>query len=124
MTAWPVADSRVWLDWREVVCLTAPFVVLLGAHLVFRLAYYGEWLPNTYYAKHVRPWYESGFRYYAAAALETGLYLLVPLALAALREGWRTRRDLAYALPLLCVFVHAAGVMRSPTICAAGPVRS
>ena len=101
-----------WLDWRDVVCLTAPFVLLAGAHLAFRLAYYGEWLPNTYYAKHVRPWYESGLRYYAAAALETGLYLLVPLALAALRGAWRARREIAYALPLLCIFVHMAGVMR------------
>ena len=101
-----------WLDWREVVCLTAPFVVLVGAHLVFRLAYYGEWLPNTYHAKHVRPWYESGFLYYVAAALETGLYLLIPLAWVAMREGWRARREVTYALPLLCIFVHAAGVMR------------
>ena len=101
-----------WLDWREVVCLTAPFVLLAGAHLAFRLAYYGEWLPNAYYAKYVRPWYESGFRYYAAATLETGLYLLVPLAWAAMRQGWRARRELTYALPLLCIFVHVAGVMR------------
>ena len=101
-----------WLDWREVVCLTAPFVVLAGAHLVFRLAYYGEWLPNTYYAKHVRPWYESGFRYYASATLETGLYLLVPLAWVAMREGWRVRREITYALPLLCIAAHMAGVMR------------
>ena len=101
-----------WLDWREVVCLTAPFVLLVGAYLAFRLAYYGEWLPNTYYAKHVRPWYESGFRYYLAAALETGLYLLVPLAWAAMRQGWKARREITYALPLLCIFVHVAGVMR------------
>ena len=100
------------LDWREIVWLTAPFAVLVGAHLAFRLAYYGEWLPNTYYAKHVRPWYESGFRYYVAAALETGLYLLLPLAWAAMREGWRARREVAYALPLLCIAVHMAGVMR------------
>ena len=101
-----------WLDWREVVCLTAPFVLLAGAHLVFRLAYYGEWLPNAYYAKHVRPWYDSGFHYYTAAALETGLYLLVPLAWVAMRQGWRARREVTYALPLLCIFVHMAGVMR------------
>ena len=100
------------IDWRELACLTAPFVVLIGAHTLFRLSYYGEWLPNTYYAKHVRPWYESGFRYYAAATLETGLWLLAPLALLALREEWRTRREITCALPLCCIFVHAAGVMR------------
>lgn len=38
-----------------------PFVALVGAQFLFRYGYYGEWLPNTYYAKHVRPWYESGW---------------------------------------------------------------
>ena len=101
-----------WIEWREVAWLAGPFVVLVGAHVLFRLAYYGEWLPNTYYARHVRPWYESGLRYYGAGALETGLYLLVPLALVALREGWRVRREVTYALPVLCIIVHAVGVMR------------
>ena len=72
----------------------------------------GEWLPNTYYAKHVRPWYESGFRYLWAAALETGLYLLLPLAAVAMRHRWRSRRDGTFALVLLLVGVHAVYVMR------------
>ena len=84
------------LDWRELTYLIAPFAILTTAHFLFRYGYYGEWLPNTYYAKHVRAWYESGFRYLWAAALETGLYLLLPLACVALRERWRRtpRRDL------------------------------
>ena len=101
-----------WIDWREMACLIGPFVVIVAAHLAFRLAYYGEWLPNTYYAKTSRPWYEAGFLYYLGAAVNTGLYLLVPLALFALRTRWRSRRDIAYALPLLCIFVHMFGVMR------------
>ncbi len=93
---------------REMIPLVAPFVVLVAAHFLFRYAYYGEWLPNTYYAKHVRPWYESGFRYLWAAALETGLYLLLPLAYLALHTRWRTVRDGTYALALLCVVAHMA----------------
>jgi len=31
--------------------LLLPFVAIVGAHEVFRLAYYGEWVPNTYFAK-------------------------------------------------------------------------
>ena len=77
------------LDWRELVCLIAPFAVVVTAHFLWRYGYYGEWLPNTYYAKHVRPWYESGFRYLWAAALETGLYLLLPLTFIARRTRWR-----------------------------------
>ncbi len=99
-------------DWRRLAWLAAPFVVLVAAHYVFRYAYYGEWLPNTYYAKHVRPWYESGFRYLWAAALETGLYLLLPLAAVAARERWRAHRDGSFALPLLLMGVHMAYVMR------------
>ena len=95
------------IDWRGLLCLIAPFALMVGAHFLFRYAYYGEWLPNTYYAKHVRPWYESGFRYLWAAALETGLYLLLPLAWYAMRARWRDARgDGGYALILLIVAAH------------------
>ncbi len=97
---------------RDLVYLVAPFVILVAAHFLFRQAYYGEWLTNTYYAKHIRPWYESGFRYLGAAALETGLYLLVPLAFLALWQRWRQRRDGSYALVLILAGVHMAYVMR------------
>ena len=97
---------------RSLAYLVVPFVIVVAAHFAFRFAYYGEWLPNTYYAKHVRAWYESGIRYLCVAALETGLYLLVPLACVALRARWKARRDLAYALPLLCIVLHMAYLMR------------
>ena len=93
---------------RQILYLVAPFALLVAAHFLFRYAYYGEWLPNTYYAKHIRPWYESGFRYLVAAAIETGLYLLLPLAYVALRTRWQNHRDCIYALSLLCVVAHAA----------------
>ena len=113
--AWYVAATAAsgqrW-DGRQLACLVVPFAALVVAHFLFRQAYYGEWLPNTYYAKHVRPWYEAGFRYLCAATLQTGLYLLLPLALSALRRAWRSRRNAAYALPLLCVFAHMAYVLR------------
>ena len=96
---------------REMIPLVAPFTVLVAAHFLFRYTYYGEWLPNTYYAKHVRPWYESGFRYLWAAALETGLYLLLPLAFIAVRKRWQMHRDGSFALPLLCIAAHMAYLM-------------
>ena len=85
---------------------------MVCVHFLWRYAHYGEWLPNTYYAKHVRPWYESGFRYLWAAAIETGLYLLIPLAAVAMRSRWRAFRDGTGALVLLLVGVHMAYVMR------------
>ena len=93
---------------RKLLCLLAPFAFVVAAHYLSRYAYYGEWLPNTYYAKHVRPWYDSGFRYLSAAALETGLYLLLPLAFLALYSRWQIYRDPSFSLPLLCVCVHMA----------------
>ena len=108
-----MADTgRLNPDWRRLLWLAAPFVILVSAHFLWRYSYYGEWLPNTYYAKHVRPWYESGFRYLWAAALETGLYLLIPLAAVAMRNRWRASRDGIWALVLLLVGVHMAYVMR------------
>ena len=91
------------LDWRGTLALAGPFVVLIGGHFLGRYRYYGEWLPNTYYAKHVGSWYESGYRYLSAAAIETGLYLLIPLAALALGGRWREHRDGIYALVLLLV---------------------
>ncbi len=100
------------LPWRELIILVGPFVLLVAAHYLFRYSYYDEWLPNTYYAKYVRPWHKLGFRYLVAAALETGLYLFLPLACLALWTRWRAYRDGTYGLVLLCVAVHMAYVMR------------
>ena len=100
------------LDWRGTLALAGPFAVLIGGHFLARYRYYGEWLPNTYYAKHVAPWYEAGFRYLWAAAIETGLYLLIPLAYVALRSRWRKHRDGLYALVLICVGAHMAYLLR------------
>ena len=104
-------DTGRWLG-MEWACLVAPCAAAVAAHYLFRFGYYGEWLPNTYYAKFVRPWYDMGLRYLAAAGLETGLYLLLPLAGCALVAGWRRRRSLAHALPLLCVGTHMVYVAR------------
>ena len=97
---------------RDLSRLVLPFVALVGTQFLFRYGYYGEWLPNTYYAKHVRPWYESGFNYLWAAAIETGLYLLIPLAVVAVRRAWRKRGGLRLVLPLACVVPHMAYLFR------------
>ena len=92
---------------RDLLCLIAPFAVIAGAHLLFRFAYYGEWLPNTYYAKYTGPWYDMGILYLTAAALDTGLYLLLPLAGVGIWSRWRAHRgDLAFVLPLMCIIPH------------------
>ena len=107
------ADTGRWGgEWPAAACLAAPCIVLVAGHYLFRYGYYGEWLPNTYYAKHVRPWPEMGWTYLWAAALETGLYLWLPLAMAALKKAWRRDRCLTCALPLSCVVLHMAYILQ------------
>ena len=72
-------------------------LLALPAHLVWRLATYGEWLPNSYYAKVTGPWPGSGVRYAASFVLEYGIWLWVLLLLAvggkALWSRWGPPRD-------------------------------
>ena len=109
--AWALGVMRR-MDWRGALWLALPFALIVGAHFLWRYSYYGEWLPNTYYAKFVRPWWDVGLRYLGAAGLETGLYLLLPLAAWAAWARWRERRDLAYGLPLVIIAPHAAYIAR------------
>ena len=68
---------------------------LVAAHLVWRKSFYGEWLPNTYFAKHSSWWIESGLRYAASYVVENGIWMWAVLALlwcvgaacAAVRRG-------------------------------------
>ena len=108
---WAVGLARR-IDWRGALALAPPFALIVGTHFLWRYSYYGEWLPNTYYAKYVRPWWDIGLQYLAAAAVETGLYLLLPLGAGAAWMRWRERRDLAYGLPLLTIALHAAYLAR------------
>ncbi|MCP4706412.1 MAG: hypothetical protein GY865_17575 [candidate division Zixibacteria bacterium] len=52
--------------------LVVPFL-----HLAWRINTYGEWLPNTYYAKHVSPWPEAGLRYFTSFVLEYSLWIWI-----------------------------------------------
>jgi len=76
-------------------------LMLVPAHLVWRRLTYGLWLPNTYYAKHVQPWPESGLRYLGSFVVEYGLWVWALLALGATialavpfvrRRGWLHER--------------------------------
>jgi len=66
----------VWLERRRTLALLAGCLPLLAvpAHLLWRHATYGEWLPNTYWAKHVGAWPLSGAHYLLSYALEHALW--------------------------------------------------
>jgi arabinofuranosyltransferase len=59
---------------------------LLGllVHLVWRYLTYDDWLPNTYYAKHVAPWPQSGARYAASFVVEYGVWVWLLLIVGVL----------------------------------------
>jgi arabinofuranosyltransferase len=64
------------------------------AHLLWRHATYGEWVPNTYFAKHVAAWPESGLHYALSFILEYALWVWLAVGGAATvallrRLGWR-----------------------------------
>jgi arabinofuranosyltransferase len=58
-----------------------PFLVVVGAHLLWRHSYYGYWLPNTFYAKVHGLWWEQSRKFFAHFFADYRLYLFLPLAL-------------------------------------------
>jgi arabinofuranosyltransferase len=59
-----------------------PYVALVGAHLLWRHAYYGYWLPNTFTAKVPGAWWEQGFRYLSLFAGDYQIVWFLPLVAA------------------------------------------
>jgi len=72
----------------------------IGLHLLWRRWFYGEWAPNTYYAKFVAPWPEAGIRYTLSFAFEfclfawalPGLWLLGRLVIRLEKNGLAPHR--------------------------------
>ncbi len=73
-------------------CLLAPFAPFLAtvAHFLWRRFTYGEWLPNTHFAKYVAPWPESGARYLLSFVIEYALWFWLALLLVFLVIGLRS----------------------------------
>jgi arabinofuranosyltransferase len=86
------------IDWHEKLSrsflagtplLTAPF------HLLWRRATYGEWLPNSYYAKAANTYLrmESGFHYLLSFIIEYSLWFWLALAGLFILRLVKIRRD-------------------------------
>jgi arabinofuranosyltransferase len=85
-----------------------PFVVLVGGHYLFRRYYYGEWLPNTYYAKvDGRTWWSSGITYFTAFFLEYAVWLWAPLVIAGIVLHLRRRTSFVPLLLMALIVPHA-----------------
>jgi arabinofuranosyltransferase len=68
------------LAWRVALLGITPLLAV-GLHVLWRRSFYGEWLPNTYFAKVTAPWPEAGWRYLYCFTVESGLWVWVLLAL-------------------------------------------
>jgi len=99
---------------RAVLAAALPLLVPV-AHVLWRRWFYGEWQPNTWYAKVVEPWPASGLRHLYCFAVESGLWwwlllALVWLAVAACRGGApRLLRDRFGALTAVATWLAHAG---------------
>jgi arabinofuranosyltransferase len=79
-----VALALGWLETRRTrgLALAALPLLAIPIHLLWRHFFYGAWLPNTYYAKHVAAWPLSGLHYLVSYGLEHAMWLWVlPFAL-------------------------------------------
>ncbi|WP_058880914.1 hypothetical protein [Chloracidobacterium thermophilum] len=80
--------------WRAADWLAVTPLLLIPVHLLWRKAFYGEWLPNTHYAKSDPRWLwvMSGLRYALSFIIEYALWFWIALALATVWVGIRRRR--------------------------------
>jgi arabinofuranosyltransferase len=95
------------------LALWATPLLIVPAHVLWRHAVYGAWLPNTYYAKTIagRFWWQSGLRYCLSFVIEYSLWIWLLLSLIVV-VGWarqvRSLKDLAqgsFAQVAVCLAV-------------------
>jgi arabinofuranosyltransferase len=106
------AVARRRLRQQEWAGFVLPFVAIVAMHFAFRYWYYGDWLPNTYYAKDVRPWPAGGFSYLTEAFIENGIYLVAPIAVLGLFARLALGRDGIHVLSAVILLAHAAYLVR------------
>jgi len=68
----------------SAVVWAGSYLAVVGTHLLWRFSYYGEWLPNTFYAKVPGAWWEQGATYLSLFASDYRVVWYLPLAVAAL----------------------------------------
>ena len=113
--AFLTAFSYRWLrsgrtPWREALAWW-PMALLVCGHFAFRRAYYGDWLPNTFYAKvGARHSLDAGLRYLALFALEYGAVLWIPGIVIGVQARMRARAPFLPLLFLATILPHVVYV--------------
>lgn len=94
-----VVAAATWAGraWRRADLLAALPLLTWAGHLVWRRATYGEWLPNTYYAKVAEPWSYGGGNHFWLYMVENMWFAWLPLlAVGAWRYRWRAEHAPAW----------------------------
>lgn len=89
-----------------------PFAAVYVPYFAWRLYYYGEFFPNTYYAKSAdQAYYGQGAVYLVAFVIGTGFWASLPLLIYSAISERRTLlgRYCLIALPLFCLHVARIG---------------
>jgi hypothetical protein len=82
--------------WRETLVFGGAFLFIWGSATLWRLHYYGQYFPNTYYAKSAsQSWYTQGISYFAQYlhkywVLALGPFLVAVSGIRRLRAQRRT----------------------------------
>lgn len=90
-SAWLVDCVRRRRGVRPAVVWATVYALPVLAHVLWRRAYYGDWLPNTFHAKVTGFQWEEGFRYVSMFGTVYQLHFLLVLAVlaVAVRRGFR-----------------------------------
>lgn len=84
-------------------------ILVIVVHFLWRRTIYGEWLPNTYYAKFAGIWPESGIRYALSFILEYALWVWIGLFLLATvrKQLLRKKYGIAALVTVATLVLHA-----------------
>ena len=75
----------------DVLIFALPFVLVFVPYLLWRHAYYGYWVPNTFYAKSGGDPYPGQGLFYVVEYFKCYALLLVPVCVCLLALPWRRR---------------------------------
>jgi arabinofuranosyltransferase len=96
---------------RSGLIWCAPYIAIVGAHLLWRYSYYGFWLPNTFYAKVSGGGLAQGLNYIGLFATSYQLKWFIPFALvpAMLRRDFTSCLFLGIILTYLAYILYVGG---------------
>ena len=96
---------------RACLGFALPLILIVGGHLLWRHAYYGYWLPNTWYAKVHGLWWDQSAKYFHHFFADYHLHWFLPFALvpAFLRRRFDDYCLLASACAYCAYVVYVGG---------------